>query len=83
MEDLFVSVTVTILLILFAPVSIAFIIVMSIIEGKDTKNELLEFWDRMTGNKRQTAKEETALKKNLENIMSRLNYERNKQGNKW
>ena len=57
---------------------------MSILEGKNTKNELLEFWDRMTGNKRQIAKEEIELKKNLESIMHRLNYERSKQGNnKW
>lgn len=83
-QDLFVSITVPILLILFAPVSIVFIIVMSILEGKNTKNELLEFWDRMTGNKRQIAKEEIELKKNLESIMHRLNYERSKQGNnKW
>ncbi len=56
---------------------------MSVIEGKDTKNELLKFWDGMTGNKRKIAKEEAELKKNLENIMRRLNNELNKQSNKW
>ena len=81
-EDFFSSVIALIFGILFAPVSIVFIL-MSVIEGKDTKNELLKFWDGMTGNKRKIAKEEAELKKNLENIMRRLNNELNKQSNKW
>ncbi len=79
LEDMFVNITVRILLVLLAPIFVAFIILISKLEGKNTKNELLICWDNVTGNKRKIAQDESELKSNLDSIMRRINYERNQQ----
>lgn len=75
LENIFVAVVGRLLLIPLAPIGLVLIILFSKLEGSDTKKEVADFFDRMTGGKRTAVRESAELKANLEGIMSRIKRE--------
>ncbi len=75
LENIFVAVVARLLLIPLAPIGLALIILFSKLEGDDTKKEVGDFFDRITGGKRSAARESAELKANLKVIMSRVRRE--------
>lgn len=72
-QDGFENILVKFLVMLLAPLGLAIIILMSILEGGNTKKEISEFFDRLTGGKRKTAEEEAELKVKVKSIMHKIN----------
>lgn len=74
-ENLFVSTLTRVLLILLFPLALALIIILSILEGEDTKKEVAAFLDRLTGGKREAIRKEEELEQKLRPIINRLKIE--------
>lgn len=72
-QDNFESILVKFFTMLLAPLGLIIIIVMSKLEGGDTKKELSSFFDRLTGGGKETEREEAELRAKLEVILRRIN----------
>lgn len=83
LENIFGSIAVNTLLFILTPIAGIIIILTSMLNGTDTKKELFEFWDRVTGRKMQIAEEEQEIefKANIKSITRRLSYESKKSRN--
>lgn len=69
----FENILVKFFVILLAPLGLVVIILMSILESGDTKKEVSEFFDRLTGGKRKAEEEDAEIRAKVDSIMRKIN----------
>lgn len=74
-EDIIVKVITRAFSVLLLPLGIVLIALLSKLDGQNTKDELMKYFDRMTGGKKKSALEEAKLKVNLDKVVARIKHE--------
>tara|TARA_R110001592_G_scaffold363263_1_gene682786 strand:- start:10339 stop:11010 length:672 start_codon:yes stop_codon:yes gene_type:complete len=74
-EDLVVKVVTRVLSVLLLPLAIVLITLFSKLDGQNTKDELMKYFDRMTGSKKKFDLEEATLKANIDKVIAHIKRE--------
>ena len=72
-QNSFENILIKFSVILIAPLGLVIIIIISILEGVNTKKEVSEFFDRLTGGKRKEAEEEAEIRNKINSVMNEIN----------